>query len=233
MSKTEIEQLCGADDNPELLKEWGAALVRLGVTNATTFLAQHEGLRPDIPTEDGLKAIQVSLRAIIGAYFGDLRQLIDANSDASNDDAVAGTLRAQQRTAMVCLHMLCVQQRPHTVEAQLATIGLGDSEARAASDARRRKENATRLAGQMLDEASALYNKPIDPDLWAEAGLYVTVRDGFKESALRSFPDLDSAKLGKRGYSTKVTQKLARRRSKAGSPHLARRPAALGRTRPH
>ena len=26
MSKTEIEQLCGADDNPELLKEWGAPL---------------------------------------------------------------------------------------------------------------------------------------------------------------------------------------------------------------
>ena len=159
-TKAEIERLCEAEGNPPLLQEWGAPLRTLGVMNSVGFLSQHEGLRTEVPTAEGVISILISLRAIIGAQFPSLTQLIDAGSDAGADTPEAGTLRAQARASMVMLHMLAVQQKTHCVNDQLASTGLGDSEARLEAESRRKKENASRAAATMRDAMTAAYNKP-------------------------------------------------------------------------
>ena len=40
--------------------------------------------------------------------------------------------------------------------------------------------HASKLAAEMRDQTALLYNKPIDTNLWAEAALYVTVREGLQ-----------------------------------------------------
>lgn len=234
MPKTEIEMMCEADGNPDLLKEWGAPLVRLGVRNATQFMSQNEGLRVDPATEEGITAMLITLRTVILAYFGSLTQLVDAGGDGQGDTAADAILRAQQRSAMVQLHMLAAKQRPHTVEAQLAAAGLGDVHGRQDAEAKRKRENASRLASQMRDEVLAVYNYNIEAELWADASLYVSLREGFEANELRTFPDLDSGKLGKRGYSAKSTQRLVRRCEPQRPKRHARAPPARGHasTRP-
>lgn len=228
-NKVEIERLCEAEGNPPLLQEWGAPLRTMGVMNSVGFLSQHEGLRTEVPTAEGVTSMLISLRAIIGAQFQSLTQLIDAGSDAGADSPAAGVLRAQARAAMVMLHMLAVQQKTHCVNDQLASTGLGDSEARLEAESRRKKENASRAAATMRDAMTAVYNKPYDPELWVDALLYVTMREGFMAKELRNFPDLSSPKLGKRGYQTEGVQRVVRRPSKSGAPAGC---SPYGRSRP-
>jgi len=228
-SKSEIEQLCESDGTPDLVKEWGPVFVRLGITNSVMFVSQHEGLGQEQPTAPGITSMLITLRTAIAAYYASLTPLVDAAANTPGE----GEMRGRQRAGMVYLHMLCYLQRPHCIAKQLASSGLGDVDARQEAEARKRKENASKLAAEMRDQTVLLYNKPIDTSLWAEAALYVTVREGLQAKELRSFPDLDSAKLGKRGYMTKTKQRLvSRRRSRPAARHASITLAAPGRARP-
>lgn len=196
---TEMARLCSDSDGPQQMRDWPAALEAIGANNAVGFGCLHPDLQKPEGSEDAMKtvllAIRAAMRAAPAAFIG-ATEIVDPLATVPAE----ARARAMQLTAMRYLHTLSHQQKGHSVAKRLEAAGLGDTTALALAEAKAKKENSAKRAADMRDECLILYNKHIDPLMWASAPVYDEVRDGLERNDVSSLPELDSAKLGKRGY---------------------------------
>ena len=194
-----MARLCSDSDGPPQMRDWPPALAAVGVNNSVGFCCLHPDLQKPEGSEDGLKMVLLAIRAAMRASPADF---VGATAvvDTMSGDAGEARARAMQLTAMRYLHTLAHQQKGHSVAKRLEAAGLGDTTALALAEAKAKKENAAKRAADMRDECAVLYNKSIDPQMWATASAYDEVRDGLERNEVSALPELDSAKLGKRGY---------------------------------